>query len=259
MSGRQRRHYRVTGEDLNGILVSVVFGKQHHDVHLLDISAAGAAIAFIGWKPIQFKEIASKNRTKTSIQIKAKSLEEPLHSACQVVHLREVNAGLVCGLAFRQPVDEIVNLDQALLKVFNRRGAVRVEADPSVPISVGILNDKGEQLGHGQMRDLSLTGIGLSVPYDLLRSLSSGAPVRVEFMLDGHDLSLPSAIRFARKVTATQTGDVVPVNTAILGIEFDIDIRNEGTINRRLANWVMRRQREIQRIKQSAKEQLFEA
>ncbi len=259
MSGRERRHYRVTGADLNGILVSMIFGKQHHDVHLLDISAAGAAIAFVGWKPIQFKEIASKNRTKTSIQIKAKSLEEPLHIACQVVHLREVNAGLVCGLAFRQPVDEIVNLDQALLKVFNRRGAVRVEADPSVPISVALLNEKGARLGQGQMRDLSLTGIGLSVPYDVLRPLRNGAPVRVEFTLDGEDLSLPSEIRFARKVTATQTGDVVPVNTAILGIEFDIDIRNEGTINRRLANWVMRRQREIQRIKQSAKEQLFEA
>jgi len=257
MSSRQRRHYRVTGDDLNGILVSMVFGKQRHDVHLLDISAAGAAIAFLGWKPIQFQEIASKNRTNTSMRIKAHSLQEPLNIACQVVHLREVNAGLVCGLAFRQPIEQIVNLDQALLKVFNRRGAVRVNADPDVPVSVRLTDDNGSPLVSGLMRDLSLTGIGISVPANTIKHIGNGAALRVEFTVDNHELSLPAEVRFARKVTATQTGDVVPVNTAILGIEFDEQAREKNTINRSLANWVMRRQREIQRIKQSANERLF--
>ena len=259
MTGRQRRHYRVTGEDLEGILVSMLFGSNDHAVHLLDISVAGAAIAFIGWDPTQFNAVAHKHRANTSIRIRAQSLQEPLDIACQVVHVRQVSAGLVCGLAFRQPIDEIVNLDQALLKVFNRRGAVRVEADPAMPVSVGLLDHLGTQIGHGMMRDLSLTGIGVTVPLETLQSLQGVEPLWVSFVLDGHDLSLPVELRFARRVNATQTSDVVPVNTAILGIEFDVDARNDNTTNRRLANWVMRRQREIQRMKQLVEDQLFEA
>ena len=259
MSVSQRRHYRVTGEDLNGIIVSMLFGKQRHDVHLLDISAAGAAIAFMGWKPEQFQRISRKNSAPTSIQIEAHSLQEPLDILCQVVHLREVNAGLVCGLAFQQPVGEIFNLDQALLKVFNRRGAVRVETDPDKPIAIGLVDARGGTLGAGLVRDLSLTGVGITVHEKTLRVVQGIQSLSVQFHLDGNDLELPAVVRFARKIRATHPNDEQPVNAGILGIEFDVAAREEGTTNRRLADWVMRRQREIQRLKQSAKEQFFEA
>ena len=259
MSEGQRRHYRVTGEDLNGIVVSMLFGQQRHDVHLLDISAAGAAIAFMGWKPEQFQRISRKNSSPTSIQIEAQSLQEPLDILCQVVHLREVNAGLVCGIAFHQPVGKIVNLDQALLKVFNRRGAVRVEADPDNPIAVTLMDEHGATVGAGMVRDLSLTGVGITVHEETLKIVQGSQSLSVQFHIDGNEIYLRADVRFARKIQATHPNDEQPVNTGILGIEFDVDAREEGMTNRRLADWVMRRQREIQRLKQSAKEQFFEA
>ena len=256
MTASQRRHYRVTGNDLNGILVSMLFGQQRHDVHLLDISAAGAAIAFVGWESATLEQLSTKNRSETSIQIEAQSLREPLDILCKVVHLRENNEGIVCGVSFRQPIDQIRNLDQTLLKVFNRRGAVRVEADPEDPISIAVLDDGSKGIAVGILRDLSLTGIGVTVPGDALAALPNGAAVKVQFSIDGHALTLPGCLRFSRVNSAIEADDVPPVTTSILGIEFNEDARVESATSRKLADWVMRRQREIQRLKAAAKQRL---
>ena len=47
MQGSKRRHYRVTGDDLNGIQVSMMAWGEPNPVHLIDISVAGAAVAFL--------------------------------------------------------------------------------------------------------------------------------------------------------------------------------------------------------------------
>lgn len=255
MTVSQRRHYRVSGEDLNGIGVSLVTGKQRQDVELLDISVAGAAIAFPGWKIADVEDLTSFHRKPPSIRITSSSLPEPLDILCRIAHTQEVDAGVICGVAFLQRVDESINLDRVLLRVFNRRGAVRVETDEKQPIQVSIKETTGKLTTKGLVRDLSLTGMGVAISPKHIEGLSSGTLVTLRFSLDGSDFELPSVVRFTKTTTDTPPGGVQPTTLGVLGIEFDLDARSVPATNRGLANWVMRRQREIQRMQREAARQ----
>ena len=255
MTVSQRRHYRVSGEDLSGIGVSMVTGNQRQDVELLDISVAGAAIAFPGWSLANVEDLTSFHRNPPSIQITSNSLPEPLNILCRIAHMQEVDAGVICGVAFLQRVDESINLDRVLLRVFNRRGAVRVETDEKQPIQVSIKDASGKLTTKGLVRDLSLTGMGVAISPKYIEGLPSGTLVTLCFSLDGSDLEIPSIVRFTKTTTDTPPGGVQSTKLGILGIEFDVEARAVPSTNRSLANWVMRRQREIQRMQREAARQ----
>jgi c-di-GMP-binding flagellar brake protein YcgR len=257
MTVSQRRHYRVSGQDLDGIAVSMVIGKQSRKVDLLDISAAGAAIAFPDWSLVQVENLTTFKRGAASIQITSSSLSEPLDILCRIAHMQEVDAGVICGVAFLQRIDESINLDRTLLRIFNRRGAVRVESDEKQPIQVNISDRCGTLITQGLIRDLSLTGVGVSVSPKTVATLPAGTCVTVDFLLDGGHITIPAEVRFSREKNDTLPGGVVPVNIGVLGIEFEMEARTVPTTNRSLANWVMRRQREVQRVQRESARQIL--
>jgi c-di-GMP-binding flagellar brake protein YcgR len=248
----KRRHYRVTGDDLNGIEISMLVGTTPRPVHLMDISAAGAAIAFLESTRTEVETMLRSSREAPTVRIESQRLAESLEIACRVAHLHEVSAGVICGVAFLRRVDETVNLDKALLRVFNRRGAVRIEPDSSVPIQVSICDENGTTIATGRMRDLSLTGIGITVQPQAVATVANGTAVRLRFSIDGEAFDLESTVRFGRTLSETPPGEPLPVTTGILGIEFDPEAREKPANRRRLADWVMGRQREIQRIQRES-------
>ena len=252
MTATKRRHYRVTGDDLNGIHVSMLLGRDPNPVHLIDISAAGAAIAFLNADRGEVESLLRTGPTTPLVRIESTRLAETLDIACRVAHLQEVDAGVVCGVAFLRRVDETTNLDRALLKVFNRRGAVRVEPDVQQPIAVSVTSPSGASIAEGTMRDLSLTGIGVTIQPEAMSKLPTGAEVVARFSLNEHPLALRATVRFGTLRTAQIPVDGQPATTGIVGIEFDPDARAEPSCRKALSNWVMRRQLEIQRIQREA-------
>ena len=255
MTVSQRRHYRVSGEDLNGIAVSMVIGTESRSVELLDISAAGAAIAFPECSLADLQDLTDFQRGTPSIHITSSSLPDPLDILCRIAHMQEVDAGVICGVAFLKRIDESINLDRALLRVFNRRGAVRVEADDKNPIKVSIDGPDGKLVTTGLVRDLSLTGMGIAIGARHIANLPSGSTVTLGFTLDGSQFNLPSSVRFSIVKTDVPPGGVQPMELGVLGAEFDVEAREIPSTNRKIANWVMRRQREIQRTQREAARQ----
>lgn len=252
MTASQRRHYRVTGDDLNGIEVTMKVGEHRRPVHLMDISAAGAAIAFLEAKRGDVESLLRSSRDVPTVRIVSGRLTSSLDIPCRIAHVQEVSSGVVCGVAFLRRIDETLNLDRALLRIFNRRGAVRVEPDAKQAINVAIDDAKGSPIAAGFLRDLSLTGIGVTVPPDRMAAVPNGTHVRLRFSVDGEPFDLNATVRFGKVNTVVLPGDVVPHEVGMLGIEFDENARNHPDTRKRLANWVMRRQREIQRMQREA-------
>lgn len=252
MNATKRRHYRVTGEDLNGINICLMVGSEPQPVHLIDISAAGAAIAFLDAKQSDVESLVRSTREAPVVRIESSRLQESLNITCRVAHVQEVAAGVVCGVAFLRRVDETFNLDRALLRVFNRRGAVRVEPDPKSPIDVRLSTPSGAVLASGTMRDMSLTGIGVAVAPADMSAVPAGTHLVARFTVDNETLVLRAQVRFGKTSTSTPSGDAPPTTIGLLGIEFEPDERNNPTNRKRIANWVMGRQLEIQRIQREA-------
>ena len=254
MQTTKRRHYRVTGNDLDGISVSLQIADQSKPVHLIDISSAGAALAFIGAEKTQVASLFGTTLRPPVIEISARELGENINIPCRVAHLQQVAAGVICGVAFLREIDDSFNLDQALLRVFNRRGAVRVEPDPQVPVQVYIQSPDGKALCSGLLRDLSLTGLGIAVAPVDMKLLPKESEVRLSFELTDEILEMPAIVRFGRVNSETRPGGVSPEPVGIVGLEFDDHARTQSANRKRLADWVMRRQREIQRMQREAED-----
>jgi len=250
----KRRHYRVTGNDLNGISVSINIADQSKPVHLIDISSAGAALAFIGAEKTQVASLFGTTLRPPLVEISARELGENISIPCRVAHLQQVAAGVVCGVAFLREIDDSFNLDQALLRVFNRRGAVRVEPDPQVPVTVQIQTPNGKPLCSGLLRDLSLTGLGIAVAPIDMKLLPRETTVELSLKLSDEVLEMPAIVRFGRINSETRPGGVSPEPVGIVGLEFDDHARTQSANRKRLADWVMRRQREIQRMQREAED-----
>ena len=76
----KRRHYRVTGNDLNGISVSLKIAGQSKPVQLIDISSAGAALAFIGAEKAQVASLFGTTLRPPEVEILANQLGETIAS-----------------------------------------------------------------------------------------------------------------------------------------------------------------------------------
>ena len=90
MKPSKRRHYRVTGNDLDGISVSLQIADQSKPVHLIDISSAGAALAFIGAEKTQVASLFGTTLRPPVIEISARELGENINIPCRVAHLQQV-------------------------------------------------------------------------------------------------------------------------------------------------------------------------
>ena len=251
MQGSKRRHYRVTGDDLNGIQVSMMAWGEPNPVHLIDISVAGAAIAFLDAQHDEVARLVGSSRAEPKVRIESTRLPDSLDITCRIAHIQQVDAGVVCGVAFLRRIDETFNLDRALLRVFNRRGAVRVEPAPAPPIGV-TLTDPSAGAIDGRMRDLSLTGVGVTVPIDAVAKLPAGHALNAAFDLGDAALELRAEVRFgAVREAGDPSGDPTRP-TGVVGIEFHPDDRSQSDCRKHLSNWVMRRQLEIQREQREA-------
>ena len=251
MQGSKRRHYRVTGDDLNGIQVSMMAWGEPNPVHLIDISVAGAAVAFLDAQHDEVTRLVGSSLAEPKVRIESNRLPDSLEIMCRVAHIQQVDAGVVCGVAFLRRIDETFNLDQALLRVFNRRGAVRVEPAPAPPIEVTLTGPSGAAI-NGHMRDLSLTGVGVIVPVDAVAELPTGRTLTAAFALGHSRMELRAEVRFgAVRKAGEPSGDPMKP-TGLVGIEFHLDDRSESDCRKQLADWVMRRQLEIQREQREA-------
>ena len=141
-------------------------------------------------------------------------------------HVQQVAAGVICGVAFLREIDDSFNLDQALLRIFNRRGAVRVEPDPQVPVTIHIHSPDGRPLCSGLLRDLSLTGLGIAVAPVDMALLPRDSSVALRFALAGEVFDMPALVRFGRVSSEQRPGGVTPEPVGIVGLELDDQARN---------------------------------
>ena len=245
MSEDKRRQYRVSGEDLTGIRVHLAVGTRTEQVHLIDVSAAGSAVALPGWSRESVEQLLSSSDEPPALLIQSVRLREPLDILCRIVHIDEMEAGCVVGLSFMRRVEQEESLDRALLRVFNRRSAVRIQTDPHEPVVVVLQDAHGTELTRGLMRDLSLTGMGLHVSTDSLAVLEAGTELRLRFMLRGEVLEVPGTIRYSRPGEAQgfRYGETVRVGQ--LGVEFGTGAVTQMALAHPVASWVMSRQLEM--------------
>ena len=247
MSEDQRSQYRVSGEDLGGILVHLTVGERLEQVHLINVSAAGSAVALPGWSREKVQELLLSSEEPPALLIQSVRLREPLDILCRVAHLDELESGCVLGLSFKRRVEQEESLDRALLRVFNRRSAVRIETDPHEPVVVTLQDFRGTELTRGLMRDLSLTGMGLHVSTASLAALGSGVPVRMRFRLRGELLEVQGTVRYSRPGEARGYLHGEKVAVGHLGIEFATDSVTQMALAHPVASWVMSRQLEMRR------------
>jgi hypothetical protein len=254
MSVSKRRQYRVTGEDLDGILVALRVGEQDTPVQLIDISAAGAALAFADTEKPQVEALLRSTRQPPVVIIDSGALEEELTIQCRFAHIQAVPAGVICGVAFLRQIDDTFNLEGALLRIFNRRGAVRIEPDPDVQLVIHLETPSGNALGQGRLKDLSLTGLGILVSPDQMKTLPNGTNIMLRFSLREEAFEMPATVRFGTVRTELRPGGLAPEDVGVAGLEFDAKARNNANNRKRLASWIMWRQRETRRIQRELEE-----
>jgi hypothetical protein len=72
--------------------------------------------------------------------------------------------------------------------------------------------------------------------------------VHLSFTLAEEEFDMPAIVRFGRVSSEQRPGGVAPEPVGVVGLELDDDARNQAKNRKRLADWVMRRQREVQRM-----------
>lgn len=176
----QRQTYRVSGAELEGIQVWVLVGEVMQAVHLIDVSGSGAAVALPGHTSDQVRSLLRASDEPPAVLIQSDRLEAPLNVMVRVANIHNMAVGALLGRAFLRRVGEHEALDKALLRVFNRRGAVRVDANPSEPIVVRVAGPTGRELTRALLKDLSLTGIGLIVSPNIMDMVQMGSLLHLD-------------------------------------------------------------------------------
>ena len=249
MSTSRRGHYRVSGAAVAGARLELVVGRQRFESQLIDISAAGAA--FVPWGLSSQEVAALVTQAKleaVSILIHSDRMTAPLELPSRIVRAHEMKGGVLLAVRFRNQVEQLEGVERALLRIFNRRAAVRVEASPKVSVPVAILNAKGAQQAHAVLRDLSISGIGLQASPALLPLLALGSTHELGFASTAQvPLRLKATVRFcvAARCEDADTGHDIEV--AHIGLEFDPIDRDKPRNSTALTDWIMGRQLEIRR------------
>jgi len=177
----QRRKYRVKTSGKEGLAAALILPDETTvPGRIRDLSASGVAVIFEGRR-----ETVLPLREIVRLEFSAQALKEPVEAPCLVRHRAELDEGRLYGLEFVEPEKLLRKLPRALARLFNQRSTYRVQPPPGDMIKVVI---EGKQLLSpiiGVLRDVSIHGISIQVPYMIENLLMKVEQVKAVFRLPG--------------------------------------------------------------------------
>ena len=239
MDGGRRAQYRVSIGDVADLHVallrpdgSLVTGR------LLDVSAAGAGVSFLGPK---FPSLAVGQ--EADLVFSSEKLAAPLTVSAVVQHRTEEQSARRYGFRFleAQALDAI--LPPVMRELFNRRRTVRVVPDPRRPVAVELRTEPEAAPWEVELINISETGVAISLPADLDAKLADTTAVLVTLYLPGHrrPVSLMGDIRYRRLV----------LDRIHYGVNFDPEAsRDFARKQAMITKYVLKR--ELQSLRRSA-------
>jgi len=234
----RRKQYRVTARFDELVQLELLGPKVHaKNVLLQDLSAGGAGVVLP-------KSAHGMLRLRDRIELRLispKLSDGPVTMFARICHLDERLARPRVGLAFESWREHRALLDSDLRELFNEREAFRVEPgrDPIIT-EVSTRNRRVRLMG--RIRDISVLGFGLELPFEAAERLKSGMTVSLRFTFPGGGkvIHAPSQIRFLRADMAGRR--------TIAGLRMAEGIRVDPKDRREIAKFVMSRQRELLRM-----------
>ena len=230
----RRARYRIDAADTAATEVALArAGADPEPTELIDVTIDGAAVRF---PHARAPSIAVGDR----VVILLGAVDQALRVDAVVIHRREDPEHRRYGLRFLDPDSLAERLGPALAKLFNRRGAPRVQPDPREPVEItleGFLAAGGVERTQAPLIDLSTGGLATEVGYAFEAGFAGNIRVRATFELPGIDepFNLGAVIQNRRSVD----------HGVLYGLEFDPDRTLHFPRQRRaIADYVARRYRE---------------
>lgn len=235
----RRRQYRVTADFEKYVQLELLGPKVHATrVRLLDLSSGGCGVEL----PHSADGLL-RRRDYVDLRVISEQLPEPLDMRGQVAWLKGTAQAPQVGLNFVDWRQHRVLLDSSLKGLFNEREAFRVSPDTRHPITVQLhLEDGANSAISGDVRDISVLGMGVSVTTDQLALHPALERVRASFALPGNNERI-QAVAEVRYVRADPEG-----RRAHVGLRLAQPEHIPAPIRRSLQQYVMGRQRALCRM-----------
>ncbi|MBL8614594.1 MAG: PilZ domain-containing protein [Deltaproteobacteria bacterium] len=206
----RRRQYRVTAEFDRLVQVELLGPKVHAtNVRLLDLSAGGAGIVL----PSRASGVL-RMRDRIELRLISAALTEPVRMFARISHLDEREREPTVGLEFESWREHRALLDSELKTLFNEREAFRVDPTHREPVELRIVGRPkdgllaatrpvGARLSapvEAQLRDISVTGLGVKLLGPLTGPWGATDGLRVEARLpgDSQGVTLEVELRYLR-------------------------------------------------------------
>lgn len=207
-------------------------------VRLLDLSSGGCGVEL----PRSADGLLAR-RDLVDLRVISERLPAPLEMRGEVAWLKDAARAPQVGLNFVNWRQHRVLLDSDLKGLFNEREAFRVSPDTRNPVTVELhLEDGANTAIQGSVRDISLLGLGVSVPTDLLALHPALERVRASFVLPECQTRIQAAAQ-VRYVRAD-----LDARTAHVGLRLADPDRIPAEDRRRIQQYVMGRQRALCRM-----------
>jgi c-di-GMP-binding flagellar brake protein YcgR len=236
----RRAQYRVSIDDATGLKVSLLNQSGPPCMgRLLDVSGMGAGVLFVS-PSIPNLAVGQE----VDLVFTSGTLAESMTVAARVQHRTEEQEGSRrFGFRFLQTQEIDAQLPPAMREFFNRRRSVRVTPEADRPVRASLIVGEYGELVDARVRNISETGIGISLEAALESKFADVTAVALSLHLPDarHPMNLMGNIRYRRLV-----------GTGVLyGIDFDAEqSRNYDRKQRMITKYVLKR--ELQSLRQSA-------
>lgn len=235
----RRRQYRVTADFEKYVQLELLGPKVHATrVRMLDLCSGGCAVEL----PPSADGLLAR-RDYVDLRVISKRLPEDLDMRGQVAWIKDGARAPQIGLNFVDWRQHRVLLDSDLKGLFNEREAFRVAPNMRKPMTVELhLEDGANSAIEGNVRDISLLGLGVSVPTDELALHPALEMVRASFVLpeSGARIQAHAEVRYVRAD--------IEARTAHVGLRLAAPERISVEDRRSIQQYIMGRQRDLCRM-----------
>jgi c-di-GMP-binding flagellar brake protein YcgR len=235
----RRRQYRVTADFEKYVQLELLGPKVHATrVRLLDLSSGGCGVELP-----RSADGLLRRRDYVDLRVISERLPEPLDMRGQVAWLKDAARAPQVGLIFVDWRQHRVLMDSDLKGLFNEREAFRVSPDTRNPVTVELhLEDGANSAIQGNVRDISVLGLGVSVPTDQLALHPALEMVRASFVLPGTSERIQAAaeVRYVRADLEKKSAHV--------GLRLAHPERIPAPVRRTIQQYIMGRQRDLCRM-----------
>jgi c-di-GMP-binding flagellar brake protein YcgR len=234
----RRRQYRVTADFDKLVKLELIGPKVHaRDVRLLDLSSGGCGV--------ELPETANGmllNNDLVDLKVISHSLAETVDMRGRVAWLDERAARPQIGMTFVNWREHRALLDSNLKSLFNEREAFRVQPDARHPVSVEVQLEGEAKSINARLRDISLLGLGLTVPVEHMKKVRARGTLVTKFILPESDVTIAveSEVRHVRAD--------LDAPRAHIGLRMNDVERLSAPATRAIRTFVMARQRELCRM-----------